>query len=310
MKTLILAEHDGKTLHDSLFRVVNAATFWNQPIEVLLIGYQLGAIAEQAAKIEHVSKVLVADAAYLQHQLAEDAAAVIQSLGQDYQYIVAAHSSFSRNILPRAAALLDVSMVSDVLELLGDKTYTRTTYSGNVISTVQNTDAIQVLTLHASNFSAAASAKEPAPITTVGNSQQQHGTQWLSKTLNISDRPALPAAKVVVSGGRSLGSAEQFEKLLDPLARKLNAALGATRAAVDAGYAPNDIQVGQTGVVVSPELYIAVGISGAIQHTYGMKESKLVIAINNDPDAPIFQVADYGLVADLFEAVPALASSV
>lgn len=310
MKTLIIAEHDGKALSANVSKVVQAAMVWNLPIEVLVVGHDIAAVANQAAQIAHVTKVLTADADHLAPQLAEDVSALVQTIGRDYRYIAAAHSSFSRNILPRAAALLDVSMISDVLEILADNTYTRSIYAGNVIATVQSSDPIQVMTIHASNFEAAATSTANADIQAIPVAQHSHDTKWVSKTLNVSDRPPLASAKIVVSGGRSLGSAEQFEKLLDPLARKLNAALGATRAAVDAGFAPNDIQVGQTGVVVAPELYIAVGVSGAVQHIYGMKESKVVIAINSDPDAPIFQYADYGLVADLFEAVPALTSSV
>jgi len=307
MKTLILAEHDGRQLNPAVSQAVTAAQFWNAPIHVLVVG--AGAIAQQAAAIQGVERVIHADAAHLAHPLAEDAANLLVAIRQEYQVILAAHSSFSRNILPRAAALLDVAMISDVLEIKADNTYVRSIYAGNIHTTIQSTDALQILTVHSSNF-AAAGLGDNAEVVDIEAPAAFVGTRWLSETRSQSDRPALSSAKIVVSGGRSLGSAEKFEQVLSPLAAKLGAALGATRAAVDAGFAPNDIQVGQTGVVVAPELYIAVGVSGAVQHTYGMKDSRIVVAINQDPDAPIFQVADYGLVADLFEAVPALTAAV
>jgi len=310
MKTLILAEHNGTEINQSTYQAVTAAQFWNLPIEVLVAGSNVNAIAEHAASIAGVSRVIHADAEHLSHQLAEDMAKLIAAAGHEYKVIVAAHSSFSRNILPRAAALLDVAMVSDVLEIKADNTYVRSIYAGNVYTEIQSTDAVQVLTIHSSNYPAAAKVEHKAEIHLAEVPAPQHQTRWVSETRSQSDRPALGSARVVVSGGRSLGSAESFEQVLSPLAAKLGAALGATRAAVDAGFAPNDIQVGQTGVVVAPELYIAIGVSGAVQHTYGMRDSKIVVAINQDPDAPIFQVADYGLVADLFEAVPALTAAV
>jgi len=307
MKTLILAEHDGRQLNPAVSQAVTAAQFWNAPIHVLVVG--AGVIAQQAAAIQGVERIIHADAAHLAHPLAEDVANLLVAIGQEYQVILAAHSSFSRNILPRAAALLDVAMISDVLEIKADNTYVRSIYAGNIHTTIQSTDALQILTVHGSNF-AAAGLGGNAEVIDIEAPAAFVGTRWLSETRSQSDRPALSSAKIVVSGGRSLGSAEKFEQVLSPLAAKLGAALGATRAAVDAGFAPNDIQVGQTGVVVAPELYIAVGVSGAVQHTYGMKDSRIVVAINQDPDAPIFQVADYGLVADLFEAVPALTAAV
>jgi electron transfer flavoprotein alpha subunit len=307
MKTLIIAEHNGKQLSPAVQQAVTAAQFWQAPIDLLIAGGNDN-IVQAAASIGGVNRVLHANAAHLAHPLAEDVANLILSIAGEYQVILAAHSSFSRNILPRVSALLDVAMISDALTIQADNTYTRSGYAGNVHNTVQSTDSVQVLTIHSSSF-AAASLGGSAEIINIDAPAPFTKTRWISETHNLSDRPALSSAKIVVSGGRSLGSAEKFEEVLAPLAAKLGAALGATRAAVDAGYAPNDIQVGQTGVVVAPELYIAVGVSGAVQHTYGMKDSKIVVAINQDPDAPIFQVADYGLVADLFQAVPTLTAA-
>lgn len=310
MSILILAEHDGSQLNPAVYNAVTAAQFWNAPLHVLVVGNGSSDIAQQAAAIAGVEKVLHADAAHLAHPLAEDVANLLVAVSGEYQVMLAAHSSFSRNILPRAAALLDVAMLSDVLQIKADNTYIRSIYAGNVHTTLQSADSMQILTVHSSNFAAAAATGGNAAVVSVAVPEPFSGTRWLAENHNHSDRPSLGSAKVVVSGGRSLGSAEKFDAVLAPLAAKLGAALGATRAAVDAGYAPNEIQVGQTGVVVAPELYIAAGISGAVQHTYGMKDSKVVVAINQDPDAPIFQVADYGLVADLFEAIPALTAAI
>jgi electron transfer flavoprotein alpha subunit len=309
MTILILAEHDGQQLSPAVRQAVTAAQFWNAPVHVLVAGNSTNAIAQQAAAIAGVERVIHAEASHLAHVLAEDAANLIVALGSEYQVILAAHSSFSRNVLPRVAALLDVAMISDVLEIKPGNTYIRSIYAGNIHTEIQSTDALQVLTVHSSNFAAAGFGGN-AEIVTVETPAAFGRTRWLAETRAQSDRPALSSAKVVVSGGRSLGSAEKFDQVLAPLAAKLGAALGATRAAVDAGFAPNEIQVGQTGVAVAPELYIAVGVSGAVQHTAGMKDSRIVVAINQDPDAPIFQVADYGLVADLFEAVPALTTAI
>jgi electron transfer flavoprotein alpha subunit len=315
MKILILAEHDGKQLSPAVYQTITAAQFWNVPVEVLIVGSNNSVLAEQVAAITGVGRVIQADAAHLMHPLAEDVANIIVQVAGEYQVILAAHSSFSRNILPRAAALLDVAMISDVLEIKADHIYVRSIYAGNILTTIQSVDALQILTVHSSNFIAAKNTdvnntEANAEIVSIEAPAPFANTRWVSETHNQSDRPALTSAKIVVSGGRSLGSAERFEEVLSPLASKLGAALGATRAAVDAGFAPNDIQVGQTGVVVAPDLYIAVGVSGAVQHTYGMKDSKIVVAINQDPDAPIFQVADYGLVADLFEAIPELTNAI
>jgi electron transfer flavoprotein alpha subunit len=309
MTILILAEHDGHQLSSSVQQAVTAAQFWNSSIHVLIAGNGSDAINQQAASIQGVERVINATATYFEHPLAEDVANLIVSISGEYEVILAAHSSFSRNALPRVAALLDVAMISDVLDIKANNTYVRSIYAGNILTTIQSTDAVQVLTVHGSNF-AAASVGNNAEIVSIETPSAYAKTRWVSEVRSQSDRPALNSAKVVISGGRSLGSVERFEQVLSPLASKLGAALGATRAAVDAGFAPNDIQVGQTGIVVAPELYIAVGISGAVQHTYGMKDSRIVVAINQDPDAPIFQVADYGLVADLFEAVPALTAAI
>ncbi len=310
MRILILAEHDGQQLNPSVLQVVTAAKAWNLPIHLLVAGHDANKVVESAASIEGIERVIQANASHFAHPLAEDIANLIVSISADYAVILAAHASFSRNSLPRVAATLDVAMISDVLEIRANNTYVRAIYAGNILTTVQSTDAIQVLTIHGSKFSAASLTTTSAEIVNVAAPTAFSYTRWISEIRSESDRPALGSAKIVVSGGRSLGSAERFEQVLSPLAAKLGAALGATRAAVDAGFAPNDIQVGQTGVVVAPELYIAVGVSGAVQHTYGMKDSRIVVAINEDPDAPIFQVADYGLVADLFEAVPALTAAI
>ncbi|MDI1310471.1 MAG: FAD-binding protein [Methylotenera sp.] len=309
LKVLVLAEHDGAQLNTSVYQSVSAAQTWGAPVDLLIIGKATNAVAKQASSLAGLQRVLRVDAAHLEHLLAEDAANIIVRIANEYQAILAANSSFSRNILPRVAAMLDVAMITDVLQINGSNTYTRSIYAGNVISTVQSLDVTQILTVHASNFAITKQGAD-AEIVELEAPAISSKSRWLSQQQSQSHRPALSSAKVVVSGGRSLGSAEKFEQLLSPLANRLGAALGATRAAVDAGYAPNDIQVGQTGVVVAPDLYIAIGVSGAIQHTYGMKDSKIVVAINHDPNASIFQVADYGLVADLFEAVPELIASI
>ena len=306
---MILAEHDGKKLNDVVFNAIGAAEIWGGSIDLLIIGKGIDELVNHASKIDGVDKIIKFDAPHLEHPLAEDAANIISEIGQDYRVILAPHTWFSRNILPRVAALLDVSMISDVLKITGDNTYVRSTYAGNVHATIKSDELIQVLTVHSSKFKAVGlngdalivDSKAPEPLNL---------SRWEKERKVESDRPPLINAKVVISGGRSLGSAEKFNEVLTPLADNLDAAIGATRAAVDAGYAPNEIQVGQTGVVVAPELYIAIGVSGANQHIYGMKDSRVVVAINNDPDATIFQFADYGLVADLFEAVPEMAALV
>ncbi|MDF1581749.1 MAG: FAD-binding protein [Methyloprofundus sp.] len=310
MNILVLAEHDGQQLKSASLQAITAAQFWQAPVHVLLLGHALDTIAAKVAAVSGVTKVIKAEAAHLEKPLAEDIAALLVSIGSEYKVILAAHSSFSRNSLPRAAALLDVAMISDVLEIQAENCYVRSIYAGNILTHIQSQDEIQVLTVHSSHFVAADNQGGNAEISTIDVPAPFTQTRWLSAKYTESDRPALSSAKVVVSGGRSLGSAENFEQVLAPLAAKLGAALGATRAAVDAGYAANELQVGQTGVVVAPELYIAVGISGAVQHTYGMKDSRIVVAINQDPDAPIFQIADYGLVADLFDTIPAITAAI
>ncbi len=308
MRTLIIAEHDGQHLNEQVARAVTAAQHWQQPVDVLIAAAQADGLAAQAAALQGVSTVLVAADAALQHPTAEHLAALVVPLAANYSVVLAAHSAFSKNVMPRIAALLDVNMLSDVLEIVNSNTYVRGIYAGNVLATVQSSDAKQVLTVRGSKFSAAATGANAA-IQSVTAPAAPEGSRWVAEAFNKSERPPLAAAKVVVSGGRALGSADAFKDVLAPLADKLHAAIGASRAAVDSGYAPNDLQVGQTGVVVAPELYIAVGISGAIQHAYGMKDSKVVVAINQDPEAQIFKIADYGLVADLFEAVPQLTAA-
>lgn len=308
MRTLIIAEHDGQHLNEQVARAVTAAQAWQQPVDVLIAAAQADALAAQVASLQGVSNVLIASDAALQHPTAEHLAEIIVPLAANYTVVLAAHSAFSKNVLPRVAALLDVNMISDVLEIVDTHTYVRGIYAGNVLATVQSSDAKQVLTVRGSKFAAAATGAAAGTQTVTVPAAPEH-SRWVAEAFNKSERPPLAAAKVVVSGGRALGSAEAFKDVLAPLADKLHAAIGASRAAVDAGYAPNDLQVGQTGVVVAPELYIAVGISGAIQHAYGMKDSKVVVAINQDPEAQIFKIADYGLVADLFEAVPQLTAA-
>ena len=310
MNILVLAEHDGHLLNPITLQAITAAQFWKAPVHVLVAGNTLDSIVASLTTVKGVAKVIKAEAQHLTTPLAEDIANLIVSISADYQVILAAHSSFSRNSMPRVAALLDVAMISDALEIKDDQTYVRSIYAGNILTYIKSQDTRQVLTVHSSHYIAASTHGGKAQIASIIVPDAFHKTRWISAKQAQSDRPPLSSAKVVVSGGRSLGSAENFEQILSPLAAKLNAALGATRAAVDAGYAPNDLQVGQTGIVVAPELYIAVGISGAVQHTYGMKDSRIVVAINQDPDAPIFQVADYGLVADLFTAIPAITSAI
>lgn len=305
MSVLIVAEHDGQRLKPAIHQVVTAAKAWGGPPHVLLVGEDVTALAQAAAMIPEVEQVICVDAPHLKHWLAEDLAPLIATLGRDYRAILAAHSAFSKNVLPGAAALLDVAMISDVMAIIRPGCYVRPMYAGDVHATVESIDPIQVLTVRASSFPAISGQGSARIISREAPSASQQ-VRWLGRSCATSDRPELASARVVVAGGHSLGSAEKFESVLAPLADKLNGALGATRSAVDAGYAPNDIQVGQTGTIVAPELYLAIGISGAVQHTAGMRDSKTVVAINRDPDAPIFQVADYGLVADLFEAVPAL----
>jgi electron transfer flavoprotein alpha subunit len=305
MTALVLAEHDNVSLKAPTLNAVTAAAKAGGDVHVLVAGHNAAAVAQAAARIGGVSKVLLAEGPQFANGLAEPLAAQVLALAGQYSHIVAPATAYGKNVLPRVAAKLDAAQVSDIISVEAPDTYTRPIYAGNAIATVQSTDKTQVITARPTNFDAASADGGNAPIESVAAVAAGDGSRFVGRDIAKSDRPELQGAKVVVSGGRGLGSAENF-KLLDPLADKLNAALGASRAAVDAGYAPNDWQVGQTGKVVAPQLYIAVGISGAIQHLAGMKDSKVIVAINKDPEAPIFAVADYGLVGDLFEAVPQL----
>jgi len=308
MAVLLLAEiNDGTLARDATAKAVSAATGLGE-VHLLCAGASAAAAAEDAAKIEGVAKVLVAEDAMLGHRLAEPTAALIVSLAEGYEHIAAPATTDAKNILPRVAALLDVMVITDVTGIEGPDTFERPIYAGNAMQTVQSSDARKVLSIRTSVFDAAGE-QAAAPVETVSAAADPGLSEWVEDKMAESDRPELTSAGIVVSGGRALGSQEQFE-IIEKLADKLGAAVGASRAAVDSGYAPNDWQVGQTGKVVAPELYIAVGISGAIQHLAGMKDSKVIVAINKDEEAPIFQVADYGLVADLFDAVPELIEKV
>jgi electron transfer flavoprotein alpha subunit len=307
LSVLVLAEHDGIQINVATRQTIGAAKFWKSPINVLIVGHKLESVIASVKKLDGVTGVLIAEAPFLGCALAEDVAPIIAELGKRHSIIVAAHTSFSRNILPRAAALLDVAMISEVLEILDVNTFIRPIYAGNLLSTVESSDPIQILTVRGSRFEPVKHCAEgEANVEYLCLNEPTELTRWISKKSAESARPELSSARIVVSGGRSLGSAENFETVLAPLADLLNGSIGATRSAVDAGYAPNDIQIGQTGTIVAPDLYFAMGISGAIQHAAGMKDSKIVVAVNLDPDAPIFKIADYGLIGDLFEIVPAL----
>ena len=308
MTTLLLGEIAGGHLADICARALTAANGLGAPVHVLLAGQNLGPAAEAAAKLQGVAKVRVADDALYAHGLAEPLAALLVSLAGDYDAIVAASSPFSKNVLPRAAALLDVMQLSDITKVLGPKSFERPIYAGNAIQTVESTDAKIVATVRTASFAATGEGEAPAPIEPVAAVADPGLSSFVGEALAKSDRPELTSAKIIISGGRAMQKAENFKTYIEPVADKLGAAMGASRAAVDAGYAPNDWQVGQTGKVVAPDLYIAVGISGAIQHLAGMKDSKVIVAINKDEEAPIFQVADYGLVADLYQALPELAA--
>jgi len=305
MTALVIAEHDNQHLKPATLAAVTAAAKAGGEVHILVAGAGCGEVAAQAARVAGVAKVLVADAPQLGHGLAENLAAQVVALAPAYSHIVAAATASGKNVTPRVAALLDVAQISEAMSVESPDTFTRPIYAGNAIATVQATDPIKVLTIRPTNFEAAAAEGGAAAVEAVAAVADTGLASFVSREMAKSDRPELQGAKMVVSGGRGMGSADNF-KLLEPLADKLGAAMGASRAAVDAGYAPNDWQVGQTGKVVAPQLYVAVGISGAIQHLAGMKDSKVIVAINKDAEAPIFSVADYGLVADLFEAVPQL----
>jgi electron transfer flavoprotein alpha subunit len=305
MATLLLAEHDNKTLSDQTAKALAAAATLGGEVHVLVAGKDCRAVADHAAKLSGVAKVLVADSAEYQHMLAEPVAALIVKLAGAYDALVAAATTSGKNIMPRVAALLDVMQVSDVTAIHGPDTFERPIYAGNAIQTVQSTDPKKVVTIRTAGFQAVGEGGS-APVESVVPAGDPGLSKFLEAALQKSDRPELTSARIVISGGRALGSKEKFMEVMLPVADKLGAAVGASRAAVDAGYAPNDWQVGQTGKVVAPDLYIACGISGAIQHLAGMKDSKVIVAINKDEEAPIFQVADYGLVADLIQALPEL----
>ena len=309
MAVLVIADHDNASLKDSTEKTVTAAKALSADVDVLVSGQGVDAVAAEAAKIAGVRKVLVAESDALGKQIAEAVTAAALPLAAGYDAILIPATAGGKNVAPRIAAKLDVALISDIVEVVSADTFVRPIYAGNALETVQSSDAKKVVTVRATAFKAAGQGGS-ATIEKVDAGAGAAKTRFVSDEIVKSDRPELAAAKIVVSGGRALGSADEFQKVIEPLADKLGAAVGASRAAVDAGYAPNDYQVGQTGKVVAPQLYVAVGISGAIQHLAGMKDSKVIVAINKDPEAPIFSVADYGLEADLFTAVPELVKAI
>jgi len=304
MAVLVLAEHDNKAIRKSTLNAVAAAQKIGGEIHVLVAGHHAGDAAKAATQIAGVAKVLHADAPQLGEFLAENVAALVVSLAKGYSHILAPATSNGKNVLPRAAALLDVQQISDISGVESADTFVRPIYAGNALATVKSKDAIKVITVRTTAFDAVAATGGSAKVESVAPPADAGLSAFVGREVSKSERPELTAAKIIVSGGRGMGSGENFTKVLEPLADKLGAAMGASRAAVDAGFVPNDWQVGQTGKIVAPELYIAVGISGAIQHLAGMKDSRVIVAINKDEEAPIFQVADYGLVGDLFQLVP------
>lgn len=305
MASLVIAEHDNASIKGATLNTVAAAAKCGGDVHVLVAGANCAAAAQAAAGIAGVSKVLVADAAYFEHGLAENVAAQVVALAGAYSHILAPATAAGKNVAPRVAALLDVQQISDIVSVESADTFVRPIYAGNAMATVQSSDAKKVITVRTTGFDPVAATGGSAAVENVAASANAGLSAFVGRDVAKSDRPELTAAKIIVSGGRGMGSGEAF-KILEPLADKLGAGMGASRAAVDAGFVPNDWQVGQTGKIVAPELYIAVGISGAIQHLAGMKDSKVIVAINKDPEAPIFSVADYGLVGDLFTAVPEL----
>lgn len=308
MSILVIAEHDNKTLNGATLNVVAAAQKIGGDITVLVAGSGAQAVADAAAKVAGVSKVLLADDAAYANQLAENVAKLVAELGKGYSHILAASTTTGKNILPRAAALLDSSMITDIIAVEGPKTFKRPIYAGNAIATVQSDEAIVLATVRGTAFDPVAAEGGSAAVESAASTGDAGISKFISEEIVKSERPELTAARIVVSGGRGVGSGENYHKVLDPLADKLSAAQGASRAAIDAGFVPNDMQVGQTGKIVAPDLYIAVGISGAIQHLAGMKDSKVIVAINKDEEAPINAVADYWLVGDLNTVVPELVS--
>jgi electron transfer flavoprotein alpha subunit len=308
MTSLVLAEHDNASVKAATLSAVTAATAVGGDVHILVAGKDCAKAAEAAAKIAGVAKVRVADGDVYAHQLAEPLAALIVSVAGDYSHLIAPATTTGKNVMPRVAALLDVAQISDISAVVSADTFVRPIYAGNALATVQSKDAKKVITVRGSSFDKAKADGGGASIENVSVATDPGVSKFVSQALSKSERPELASARIVVSGGRGMGSGENF-KIIDALADKLGAAVGASRAAVDAGFVPNDYQVGQTGKIVAPDLYIAVGISGAIQHLAGMKDSKVIVAINKDPEAPIFQVADYGLVGDLFQIVPELTKS-
>ncbi len=306
MTTLLIADHDNAALGEATSRALSAATGLGGDIHVLVAGKNCAAVAAEAATLAGVAKVLLADADGLAHQLAEPLSALIVSLAGGYDALVAPATAAGKNVMPRVAALLDVMQVSDITRVVAPDTFERPVYAGNAVETVKSGDAKRVITVRATAFPAATGDNSPAPVEAVAVPELPAPAAFLRAELTRSGRPELTAARVVVAGGRAFQSADKFREILEPLADKLNAAIGASRAAVDAGFCSNDLQVGQTGKVVAPELYIACGISGAIQHVAGMKDARVIVAINKDPEAPIFAVADYGLVGDIFQILPEL----
>lgn len=309
MAILVIAEHDNALLKASTLNTVTAASGIGAEIHVLVAGSGCASVADAAAKIAGVTKVKLVDAPHYQHQLAENTAALVVANVDGYSHVFAPATTFGKNMLPRVAALLDVAQISDVVEVIDADTFVRPIYAGNAMATVRSADRLKVVSVRTTGFEAA-SEGGGASVEAFAAGPDLALTRLVGRELTQSERPELAGAKVIVSGGRGLGSGENYHKLLEPLADKLGAALGASRAAVDAGYVPNDYQVGQTGKIVAPELYIAIGISGAIQHLAGMKDSKTIVAINKDAEAPIFQVADYGLVGDLFDVIPELTAAI
>jgi electron transfer flavoprotein alpha subunit len=306
MTTLLLAEHDNKALKDATAKALTAATAIGSDVHILVAGKDCRSVADAAARLAGVTKILLADDMAYEHMLAEPLAALVVALAANYDTVMAASTSSGKNVMPRVAALLDVMQVSDIVKVAAPDTFERLIYAGNAVQTVRSKDRKKVITVRTSTFQATPEGGS-APVEAVTATHDTGLSAFVGEELSKSDRPELTSAKIIVSGGRAMQSRDNFTKYIEPVADKLGAAVGASRAAVDAGYAPNDWQVGQTGKVVAPDLYVAVGISGAIQHLAGMKDSKVIVAINKDEEAPIFQVADYGLVADLYQALPELA---
>jgi electron transfer flavoprotein alpha subunit len=310
MTSLVIAEHDNASIKGATLNTVTAAAACGGDVHVLVAGHNAGAAAQAAAQIAGVAKVIHADSEALAHGLAENVAAQVLAIAQNYSHILFPATAGGKNVAPRVAAKLDVGQISDITKVESPDTFERPIYAGNAMASVQSLDATKVITVRTTGFDAAAASGGSATVESAAAQADSGKSSYVGSEIAKSDRPELTAAKIIVSGGRALGSSEKFNEVMTPLADKLGAAIGASRAAVDAGYAPNDLQVGQTGKIVAPQLYIAAGISGAIQHLAGMKDSKVILAINKDPEAPIFSVADFGLEADLFAAVPELAQQV